>query len=341
MKKPPIFPVLALAAALGLTVARADAQAPKFNVGAVNNTGGLVVFVAVDKGFFAKHGLDAKVVVRNTGPELSKALDAGEIDVGAANVSNIPVALERGLDVRAIVGYVGSSFAKATDDNMLGIAVRPDSGITAIADLKGKRVGTTFGSINDMYLVEVLRKHGVAESTVNRINSTPAAMVALFDAGKVDAMAVWEPYLTRMLEKVNGAKLISRGGDFVCFCSAMHGKPERLYRDRDVTQRYVNAMAEAARFVRDPKHLDEVGAIGARYIPGMDADLIKRTHRYWGYDMRIGKNSFKAFNTAVEVLIAQKKMKQPFDPAKYYDTSFIERAMKEHPEWFDDLPGER
>src|SRR5712692_4360115 len=262
-------------------------------------------------------------------------------DVGAANVSNIPVALERGLDVRAIVGYVGSSFAKSTDDNMLGIAVRPDSGINSITDLKGKSVGTTFGSINDMYLVEILRKNGVSESAVNRINSTPGAMVALFDTGKVDAMAVWEPYLTRMLEKVMGAKLIARGGDLVCFCAAAHGKPERIYKDRDVTQKYVNAMSEAARFVRDPKNLDEVGSIGARYIPGMDADLIKRTHKYWGYDMRIGKNSFKAFNEAVEVLIAQKKMKQPFDPAKYYDTSFIERTMKEHPEWFNDLPGER
>jgi len=341
MKNGPIFLVLAFAAVLGLTVLGADAAPPQFNVGAVNNTGGLVVFVAVDKGFFAKHGLDAKVVVRNTGPEISKALDAGEIDVGAANVSNIPVALERGLDVRAIVGYVGSSFAKSTDDNMLGIAVRPDSGINSITDLKGKSVGTTFGSINDMYLVEILRKNGLSESAVNRINSTPAAMVALFDTGKVDAMAVWEPYLTRMLEKVKGAKLIARGGDLVCFCAAAHGKPERLYKDRDVTQKYVNAMSEAARFVRDPKNLDEVGSIGARYIPGMDADLIKRTHKYWGYDMRIGKNSFKAFNEAVEVLIAQKKMKQPFDPAKYYDTSFIERAMKDHPEWFDDLSGAR
>ena len=73
----------------------------------------------------------------------------------------------------------------------------------------------------------------------------------------------------------------------------------------------------------------------------MDADLIKRTHKYWIYDMRIGKNSFKAFTEAVDVLIAQKKMKLPFDPAKYYDTSFIDRAMKEHPEWFDDLPGAR
>lgn len=341
MKKQQLFLALTLAAALGWTAPGVNAQAPTFNVGAVNNTGGLVVFVAVDKGFFAKQGLDAKVVVRNTGPELSKALDAGEVDVAAANVSNIPVALERGLNVRAIVGYVGSSFIKPTDDTMLGIIAHPDSGITSIAALKGKKVGTTFGSINDMYLVEMLRKHGVSESAVNRINATGGAMVPLFDTGGVDAMAAWEPYLSRMLEKVKGARLLVRGGDAVCFCAAAHGKPERLYKDREVTQKYVNAMAEAARFVRDPKHLDEVAAIGARYIPGMDAELIKRTHKYWSYDMRLGKNTFKAFNDAVQVLIAQKKMKHPFDPARYYDTSFIERAMKEHPEWFNDLPGER
>jgi ABC-type nitrate/sulfonate/bicarbonate transport system substrate-binding protein len=341
MKRLSILPVTVVLAAVAVAVTGAEAQAPTFNVGAVNNTGGLVVFVAVDKGFFAKNGVDGKVVVRNTGPEISKALDAGEIDFGAANVSNIPVALERGLNVRAIVGYVGSSFAKATDDNMLGIVAHPDSGVNSIADLKGKKVGTTFGSINDMYLVEILRKNGLSESAINRINSTPAAMVPLFDTGKVDAMAVWEPYLTRMLEKVKGAKVLVRGGDHVCFCAAAHGKPERIYKDREATQKYVNAMAEAARFVRDPRNLDEVAAIGARYIPGMDPELIKRTHKYWGYDMRLGKNSFKAFNDAVQVLISQKKMKAAFDPAKYYDTSFIERTMKEHPEWFNDLPGDR
>src|SRR5437899_8652187 len=119
--------------------------------------------------------------------------------------------------------------------------------------------------MNDMYLVEVSRKNGLSESAINRINSTPAAMTALFDTGNVDAMAVWEPYLTRMLEKVKGARLLGRGGDLVCFCAAMHAQPDTVYRDRDATQRPVNAMAEAARFLRDPKNLDEVGAIGARY----------------------------------------------------------------------------
>jgi len=157
-------------------------------------------------------------------------------------------------------------------------------------------------------------------------------MTALFDTGNVDAMAVWEPYLTRMLDKVKGARLLVRGGDLVCFCAAIarqagDGLPGPR---RDPAARERDGRGGALR--PRPEELDEVGAIGARYIPGMDAELIKRTHKYWVYDMRLGKNSAKAFNDAVQVLIAQKKMKQPFDPAKYYDTSFIERAMKEHPD---------
>ena len=316
---------------------RADAATP-FNVGAVNDSGGLVVFVAVDKGFFAKHGIDGKVIVRNSGPEVTRALDAGEIDFGSANVSSIPVALERGLNVRAVVGYAGGSYTKSTDDNTLGIIARADSGISTVADLRGKRVGTTFGWMNDTYLVELIRKQGLGEAPVKRINTTPNGMITLFDTGRLDAAAVWEPDLTRILEKVKGSRLLVRGGDVVCFCAAMHARPEVLYRDRDATQRYVDAMAEAARFVRDPKNLDEISVIASRHVSGTETALIKRTLKYWVYDMRLGKNSMKAFDDAVRVLIAQKQMSQPFDPAKYYDTSFIERTMKEHPEWFDDLP---
>ncbi|OGL60136.1 MAG: hypothetical protein A3J27_07245 [Candidatus Tectomicrobia bacterium RIFCSPLOWO2_12_FULL_69_37] len=333
--------LVSLSAGFALALATlAQAAQPEVKAGAVSNTGGMVVYVAVDKGFFAKHGLNGKAIVRNTGPELSKAVDTGEVDYGAANVGNIPAALERGLDVKAVVGYVGGSYAKSTDDNMLAIVVRPDSGINSIADLKGKKVGTTFGSMNDVYLVLLARKAGLSETVVNRINASHPSMSALFDSGGIHAMAAWEPYVSNMLNKVKGAKLIIRGGDYVCFCAALHGKPKTVYKDRSVTQKFVDAMSEAAAYVRDPKNLDEVGRIGSRYIRGMDADLIKSTHKYWVYDMRLGKNSRKAFNESVKILISQKKMKKPFDPAKYYDTSFIENTIKRHPDWFKDLPGE-
>ena len=69
----------------------------------------------------------------------------------------------------------------------------------------------------------------------------------------------------------------------------------------------------------------------------MTADLVKRTIKHVVYDARIGKGTATAFNYSVKQLIAQKKMKKPYDPANYLDTSFIDSTMKRHPEWFADL----
>ena len=49
-----------------------SANAQQIVVGAASNVGGMEIFVAQAKGFFAKHGLDSKVVVRNTGSALTK-----------------------------------------------------------------------------------------------------------------------------------------------------------------------------------------------------------------------------------------------------------------------------
>ena len=331
--------ILVAAVAYGLLAVGAAAAAPTLRIGAASNNGGLIVFVGVDKGFFAKHGIDAKVVVRNTGAQLTKSLKAGEIDFAPAAFTNLPAALERGLKMHGVVGYVGGSYFKSTTDEMVGIVARPGLGINTMADLKGKKIGVTFGSTGDLYLRVLLRKHGLSYKTVKRINVRPPSLVSLFDSGGVDAMVGWEPYLTRMLDKVSGAKIVVRGGDHVCFCAVMHGVPDTVYRDKAVTQAFVDAMAEAAAYVRDPKNRDAVAQIGARYVRGMDADLVKRTFKYWTYDPRLGDNTFKAFEFSVQQLLAQKKMKKPYDPANYLDLQFITSTMERHPEWFKDLPG--
>ena len=328
---------LAIALTLGLVAAGSASAAPKLNLGAASNNGGMIVFAGVDRGIFAKHGIDAKAAVRNTGAQLTKSLKAGQIDFAPAAFTNLPAALERGIKVRGVVGYVGASYSKPTTDEMVGIAVRPGRGINSIGDLKGKKVGATFGSTGDLYLRTVLAKSGITKANYRRVNVRPPSLVSLFDSGGVDAMVAWEPYLTRMLDKVKGAKLVSRGGDHVCFCAGMHGVPDRVYKDKAVTQAFVDGMAESAAWVRDPKNADAVVKIGVRYVRGVSPELFKRTLKYWTYDPRLGENTFKAFKFSVKQLIAQKKMKRPYDPAKYFDLQFINRTIKNHPEWFKDL----
>lgn len=328
----------AAVALFALAAPNAESAMPKLNIGAASNTASMMVFVGVDKGIFVKHGIDAKVIVRNTGSQLTKSLKAGQIDFGPAAFSNLPVALERGIQLRGIVGVIGRSYVEPTGDAFFGIAIHPKSGVKSLSDLQGKKVGVRFGSTADLYLRVLLQKTGIGVNKIKRINVRPPSFVSLFDTGAVQVMVAWEPYLTRMTDKVKGSKLLIRGGGYVCFCAGLHGTPEKVYRDKAVTQALVNGISEAAAYVRDPKNLDEISKIAARYIQGMDAALIKRVIKYADYDPRLGKNTFKAFNASVKQLIAQKKMKKPFPPEKYFDLQFINRTMKEHPEWFKDLP---
>jgi ABC-type nitrate/sulfonate/bicarbonate transport system substrate-binding protein len=332
-----LMTVAAATTALALSFGAQAADDQVLKVGAASNLGGMVVFVAQDLGFFAKHGLDAKIEIRNTGSALTKSLRAGEIDISLAAFSNIPAALERGLDLRGVAGYTGAVYRKTTSDNFVGIVAQPNSGINSIKDLKGKKVGVAFGTTGDLWLQSVLKANGMSRNDITRINVRPPSFVSTFDSGGVDAQVAWEPGLTRAADKVKGSKIITRGGDYVCFCALFHGSPERIYGDRKKTQAFVDAIAETAAFVRDPQNLDKIASIGSRFVRGMTPELIKRTIKYVEFDPRLGDMTYKSFNQSVQLLIEQKKMKRPYDPKKYIDTSFIENTMKRHPEWFADL----
>ena len=328
--------MFAMVFSIGLASSGFAAYAKTLVVAAASNPGGLAVFVAQDKGFFAKNGVDVKVEIRNTGSALSKGLRAGEFDFAPAAFTNLPAALERGLNVRGIVGYVGAAYSKTTADKVMALVATKSSGINSVADLKGKKVAVTFGSTGDAWLLQALKEVNLTRNDVERINTRPPSLVSVLDTGSVDALVAWEPFNYRALKKVSGSKVIKRGGDLVCFCAYLHGKPDSVYKDEAATQKFVDSIAEAAAYVRNPKNKEEVAAIGTRFV-NMTKEEVLSGLDYWVYDPRIGPNTAKAFNGAVDLLISQKKMKKKYDASKYLDSKFITSTMKRHPEWFADL----
>jgi ABC-type nitrate/sulfonate/bicarbonate transport system substrate-binding protein len=330
---------LAIAAVALPFVATANtASAQDLVVAAAGNPGGLAVFVAQEKGFFAKNGVDVKVEIRNTGGELSGGLRAGDFDFAPAAFTNLPAALERGLKVRGIVGYVGAAFEKDSSDAVVALVASAGSGINSIKDLKGKKIGVTFGSTGDVWLGQVLKEAGLTVNDIQRVNTKPSSLVSILDTGGVDAISAWEPFVFRAMKKIPGAKTVKRGGDLVCFCAYLHGKPDRVYNDEAATQKFVDAIAEAAAYVRNPANKQEVAEIGTRFV-NMTKEEVLAGLDYWVYDPRIGENTYKAFSKAVDLLIEQRKMKKPFDPADYLDSKFIDSTVERHPEWFADLGG--
>src|SRR6266536_3937139 len=144
----------------------AGAQAPVVLSAAVgSNMNHVPSFVGVEKGIFLKHGIDMKLKLLNTGQEMSKALQAGEVEIIGSAYSNFPVAVERGMAAKGVVGLTVDRTSKYSDQAVAVIA-RKGSGITKVEDLAGKRVGTAVGGTADEYLTVLLHKRGVPKDKV-------------------------------------------------------------------------------------------------------------------------------------------------------------------------------
>src|SRR5205823_13278379 len=117
------------------------AQSPAvLNAAIGSNMSHVPSFVGVEKGIFLKHGVDVKLKLLNTGQEMSKALQAGEVELIGSAYSNFPVAVERGMAAKGVVGLTGDRTNKYSDQ-AVSIIARKGSGVTKVEDLVGKRIG--------------------------------------------------------------------------------------------------------------------------------------------------------------------------------------------------------
>jgi len=89
--------------------------------------------LAAEKGMFRAEGLNAEFVPFRGGPDLVKAVIAGEILVGATGSTDILVFREAGMPLKMI--------ATQTEGNHFTLNVAPSIG--SIGDLKGKTIGVT------------------------------------------------------------------------------------------------------------------------------------------------------------------------------------------------------
>src|ERR1051326_4368873 len=170
------------------------AQTPTvLNAAVGSNVNHVPSFVGVEKGIFLKHGIDMKLKLLNTGQEMSKALQAGEVEIIGSAYSNFPVAVERGMAAKGVVGLTGDRTSKYSDQSV-SIVTRKGTGITKVEDLVGKRIGLAVGGTADEYLGVLLQKKGIARDKIQVLNVPPGNAVSALQGGSVDAVGCWEPF---------------------------------------------------------------------------------------------------------------------------------------------------
>ncbi|MFB7186203.1 ABC transporter substrate-binding protein [Streptomyces sp. NPDC056230] len=117
----------------------------------------------------------------------AQAMNADQLDIATGSITS---------GITSLAQRPGFTFFTAVDPDAAGegILVKNGSGIESVADLVGRKVAVNQGGTGEYLLLKALAEAGVPADKVERVYLRPDQTAAVFNAGKVDAWAVWATY---------------------------------------------------------------------------------------------------------------------------------------------------
>ena len=183
-----------LAAALAASSLAAFAQT-KLVVGYTPANAFMPAFVAKDKGFFAKRGLDVTLQTVPQGSTIAGAMAGGTMQVGTLTAPVYLLSVEGGIDTQ----IVAASTYQAKSNPTIALMARAGSNIKSAADMKGKRMGVPgLNGVNHVVAMKWLENNGVPRNQVTYVETGFAQMGDLLKGSQVDLVVPVEPFITRL-----------------------------------------------------------------------------------------------------------------------------------------------
>jgi NitT/TauT family transport system substrate-binding protein len=194
---------LALAALLLGAFATPALAQTKITIGCTATSDCASAMVAVDQGLFAKHGLDAKMILIGINSNIPAAILSDSIQIGGPTETVFLQAVDGGLDLVAIAG---ASRMDPIANQAVAAFARNGVEIKDPSDFKGKKIGAPgIGAFLQVLFVKWLAEKGVDPKTVNFVEVTFPTQNDTLKSGAVDAVLTAEPFVTRMTKAGTGA----------------------------------------------------------------------------------------------------------------------------------------
>ena len=203
----------------------------------------MLVMLAQDRGYFAKHGVDVTYQPLQNGKISFDAVAAGQIDLGLLVDANL-----------AFIGFEGqrgvvaiASVMEKTDD---AIVARADRNIRQPTDLTGRRVAYLPGTSSHVFLLRFAEKNKLDLSKVQLIAMSPPAMQAALTTGAVDAITVWQPFRSNAMATLGKAGMQFDNGGIYRARVLLTARNDRLKTRSEAARRVLDSLDEAASFAR-------------------------------------------------------------------------------------------
>lgn len=296
--------------------------ASEFHIAIQPSAAFIPLYIAREKGWIEEALKEYNVEVTwndfESGPPMNESLAAGLSDIGV--IGDVPtvsaIAAGQKNEVIAIAAQAADSYA---------VLVSPDSDIQTAADLKGKKVATVVGSTGHNLVQKFLKTadlsiDDLADGEVVNISAGDAATV--LTNGEVDAVAIWEPSVTRLVDS-NVARIIGEGTDAgLAGTNTIVARKEFSEANpliiRILLEQYARAAAEI------PTLDDETWEKVAEDL-SLGVDQVKSILPKYNFSVEITQEDIDALNDTIDFLVGIERIDSAYDIGEYTNSSYYSK----------------
>jgi NitT/TauT family transport system substrate-binding protein len=286
------------------------------------------IYVAKDKGFFAKHGIDMAIKSAGGIAQPVPALLSGDAQfavTGTGMSVNSTVEGGRMVNVAKIVGHIS-----------VWVVGKPGTEVNSITDLKGKTIATLKYPSNTIttptYAMKSVGGYSPEEGGVKFLQLPFGAQIPAVVDGRADVATVFE-WDASIAEKQFGLKTLFSLGKILgpaVFTSSFVTEDFRKHKP-ELVQAYCNAIAEAEKMLHtDPSIFVEVSQIE---FPKVDPEVIALARgRFFGEAPVVPRNpiiSKSEWEAIMKHESSAGSLRQVMSFEEMVDNSFAENATSQ------------
>jgi NitT/TauT family transport system substrate-binding protein len=227
-------------------------------------------FVASEKGFYAKHGLNVTIQPGTGSADTIRTIAAGAADVGFANVSTAIVGRSRGTPIVSVaqLGYIAVT-----------VLWREDTDIKTVKDLEGKSWAISPGQAQWFLLPALARINNLDFKSIKIEETAPPLQPAALLAKKADFITMFRASNDEVAEmaatkqNIRLKRIHMRDAGLDIYGSVLIVKEDDIKRRPEMIRAYVEGTMEGLRYTRD--HQEEALRILLKLKPELDKELTR------------------------------------------------------------------
>lgn len=281
--------------------------------------------IAVEKGFFAAEGIDAENIQVDAA-HVQEAIGAGQVDVGFGLIAKFLQPIENGLPIQ---------FTAGIHTGCVKVVTRADSGITSMADLKGKIIGVPGLAGAEA----IIAKRGLYAEGISVDEKNAEVQLAVYERadlaqalqnGSIDAISLSDPTVSQMVNEYGLTVLLDTAATEPYadeYCCACFVTDDLAQNHPDIAAAFTRAVLKAAVWVNE--HPEEAAQIqlDANYVTG-ELDFNSSVLQTYNY-MPSVQGGYDAILVSVKQMTEIGMLKEGTDATAFTENCFT---------YYDDVP---